>query len=127
MPPWFVDPNITGLAYDAAGIFVFGVPAVLLTTEQISSAGEAFWDYDAGAMRKLIEQKFDTAVGSLLLLVGFLGQIASALGWYLLLPTAFVAWLGLPAIFIVYIVLRPRLVRAQLARAISVAQRRAQR
>jgi|SRR5882672_12906056 len=125
MSQWFIDPNVVGLAYDAAGIFVFGVPAVILSTEQIASAGESFWDYDAGAMRKLVEQRLDTFVGSLLLVAGFLGQFTSAVGLVLFVPAAVAVWVALPFVLICYLMLRSRLVQRQLDRAISIAKQRA--
>lgn len=65
MPSWSMGPDVVGLACDAAGFFVSGVPAVLLSTAQTSRAGESSWGCDESTTRELIEQRLDTFVACL--------------------------------------------------------------
>ena len=55
------DPNILGLAYDAAGIAIFGVPAVLTRKSDIRGAGGTAWGYNRKTFRMLVEQKLGFA------------------------------------------------------------------
>lgn len=126
MPSWFVDPNIVGLLYDAAGIFVFGIPAVFVNDHKIAVASESTWDYDVGAMRILIEQKWDTCVGSILLVAGFAFQIIAATGWRLLCQTAVILWALLMVVPVSYICIRRRIVSKHLNRVVAIAKYRAE-
>jgi hypothetical protein len=107
---WYSDLNVAGLAYDAAGIVVFGVPAAISRGRDLVAATEATFDVDKGTLRILAEQKWDTCVGSLLLCAGFTFQILATQQWVLKNSGSIVVWAALPFVTVGYLLVRRRFV-----------------
>jgi hypothetical protein len=115
------DPNVLGLAYDAVGILIFGVPALLVDSMRIAKEGGTTWDYNKFTFLRFIEQKWDTCVGSVFLMAGFVFQAIAALGWYFVWPAGLVLWLALPVLALSYVSARGRIFDWQLKNVMAIA------
>ena len=69
-----------GLICDATGIAVLGIPAVFRMVDEIAAQSGTYWDANLHLAKALSTARVDTTVGSVLLLAGFLLQIASHYG-----------------------------------------------
>ncbi len=116
------DPNIMGLAYDAVGILIFGVPALLVNSMRIAKEGGTTWDYNKYTFLRFIEQKWDTCVGSVFLMAGFLFQAIAALGWHFIRPVALALWIALPVLALAYVFARGRIFERQLKHIMAIAK-----
>ena len=74
------DLQIVGLVVDAAGIFVLGVPALFFTRKDIAAQTGTQAGGNPALAKALLSARLDTMVGSILLLAGFVIQIASLSG-----------------------------------------------
>ena len=71
--------QVASLAYDIAGVGILAWAAVFRGAREIAEQGGTHWNENKPLMKALAENKTDTAAGSVMLLVGFIGQaIASA-------------------------------------------------
>lgn len=75
------NPQVSGLLFDAAGILILGVPAVFRMSREIQAQAGTYWDANPHLARALSESRVDITVGSLVLLAGFLMQLAGNLGY----------------------------------------------
>lgn len=123
---WWIDPNVVGLAYDAAGILVFGAPAIFASNRQILAASESTWDHEVSVIRLQVEQKWDHCVGSILLALGFAFQIVATQDWYFLNFGAIALWAALPVISIGYIATRSKAVERHVQKIIAADRSRSE-
>lgn len=72
--------QILGLAFDAAGILVLGVPSVFRMVQEVADQATTAWGYNIQVVHGLSGGRVDVTVGSLLLFFGFVLQIVSTLG-----------------------------------------------
>ena len=72
--------QIIGLVFDAAGIFVLGIPALFIDRKDIAAQTGTQAGGNPALAKALLSARLDTMVGSFLLLAGFGIQIASLFG-----------------------------------------------
>ena len=69
--------QIAGLIFDATGIMILGLPALVRPVKQISEQAGTYWDGNLHLAMALAFSRVDTGTGSVLLIIGFPLQIIS--------------------------------------------------
>lgn len=72
--------QVASLAYDIAGVGILAWAAVFRGAREIAEQGGTHWNENKPLMNALAENKIDTAAGSVMLLVGFIGQAVASAG-----------------------------------------------
>ena len=82
--------QFVGLLFDAAGVLVIGVPAVLRRVDEIMQQSMIPFGYGEEQVRLFAKNRVDISSGSVLLLLGFLIQALAVYG-----PPGSIAWVVL--------------------------------
>ena len=97
-----------GLLFDLVGILVLGVPLATVGVKTIIARSETYWDSNPNEYRRMLAERMDVGIGTVVLAFGFGMQIAGQypslattpplLGWsftavLVVFLTVYVAWL----------------------------------
>ena len=102
-----LDLQTIGLTYDLVGILILGYPLVMKGMKSIISRSGTYWDNNPHEVRRMLEERIDVGLGTLVLVVGFGMQIVAVqcavamspvLGWSLIAAlivclVAYLAWI----------------------------------
>ena len=91
-----------GLIYDAAGIVILGIPAVFRMVDEIAAQSGTYWDANVHLAKALSTARVDTTVGSVLLLSGFLMQVASLYSSVAMPLVSAIVLIALGVFFVLY-------------------------
>ena len=92
------DLQTIGLTYDLVGILILGYPLVMKGMKTIISRSGTYWDNNPHEVRRMLEERIDVGLGTLVLVVGFGMQIV-AVQWAVKLPPVW-GWSLIAALFV---------------------------
>lgn len=76
-----VNLQSIGLLYDVFGILILGIPIVFRSADRIHEQAGTYWDLSSPVVKSLSSQTWDTFIGSVLLFLGFVFQLAGTFGY----------------------------------------------
>ena len=91
-----------GLIYDATGIAILGIPAVFRMVDEITAQSGTYWGANLPLAKALSTARVDTTVGSVLLLAGFLMQVASLYSFVATPLVSAIVLIALGVFFVLY-------------------------
>lgn len=72
------DMQTIGLIYDIVGILILGLPLATQATKTIKNRSSTYWDMNKHEASRMLGERMDMGLGTLVLVVGFLMQIVAA-------------------------------------------------
>lgn len=72
------DLQTVGLVYDLVGILVLGVPLCAVGTKTIVNRSATYWNANKPEAERMLGERMDVLVGTLVLAAGFVLQIVAA-------------------------------------------------
>ena len=108
-----------GLMYDALGISILGLPAFLRTKHDLKREAETHVGYNSAVLENAILLRMDTAIGTAMLVVGFIFQFLGSIGVRLSISVGWLAVIGLAAFPLLYWLVWRRRLRVALLDAIT--------
>ena len=94
--------NLLGLLYDGCGVVILGIPAFLKAKKELFAEAGSYFDYNKPQLRNSIAFRTDTAMASVMLLIGFLLQAISSAQLAIHEYGIVALWLALPLLPIVF-------------------------
>ena len=108
------DLQTIGLVYDLVGILVLGLPLVAKGMNTIINQSKTYWDINKPETERMLAERLDVGLGTLVLVLGFSLQIA-AVQWFPKVPTV-LGWTligALPGCLVAYYWFGRRIVLAR--------------
>lgn len=92
-----------GLVYDLVGILVLGVPLFAVGAKTIIARSGTYWDSNPNECRRMLAERMDVLIGTVVLALGFAMQIAGQYPPLATVPPLF-GWSFTAVLFVVLIV-----------------------